>query len=265
MAGTTTEVRVGVDGIVSTGAFGATAPTSASSALGAGWTDQGYVSEDGVTETTAVTSEVIRAWQKAKIVRTTITEGVVSWAFTLIQTNKAIVELFHGSEVAADGSIVLDPTLERPTIAIVLDVIDGTELIRTYAPEAHVSEVGDLVYSNGAPIGYELTIEALHNETLGGAAQKWYSSLAAAVVPTITSALPSAAAQGAQVKIVGSAFTGVTGSTSVKFGSTNATSYMVDDDATIYAVMPAGTAGAANIVVTNATGASAAFSYTRGS
>jgi len=83
-------------------------------------------------------------------------------------------------------------------------------------------------------------------------------------VPQITSALPSGAATGALVTITGSYFTTVTGAAGVKFGATNATNYSIVSDSTIVATMPTGTAGAANIVVTNTTGASAAFSYTRG-
>lgn len=178
MAKSVDEVRVGVDGIVSTGAFGtAIAPTTAVSVLAAPWKDLGYVSEDGVTESTSVSSEKIRAWQKAKVVRTTITEGTVSWSLVLIQTNADTVALYHGGTVATDGSIIVDPTAERPVLAFVIDVIDGDEIIRSYAPEAQVTEVGDLVYQNGAPIGYEVTIEANHNETLGGSVKKWYASL----------------------------------------------------------------------------------------
>jgi hypothetical protein len=83
-------------------------------------------------------------------------------------------------------------------------------------------------------------------------------------VPSILSASPSGVAAGGQVEIRGTGFTGTVSTTGVKFGATNATSWIVVSDQEIVAVMPAGTAGAANIVVTNATGASAAFSYTRG-
>ena len=172
------EVRVGVDGIVAVGVFGtAAAPTDATTALGVTWKDLGYVSEDGVTESTSVTTEKIRAWQKAKVVRTTVTEGTVSFQLVLIQTSADTLALYYGGTVEADGSIVIDPTAERPVIALDLDVIDGDEIIRAYAPEAQVTEVGDLVYQNGAPIGYEVTIEANHNEALGGSVKKWYASL----------------------------------------------------------------------------------------
>jgi len=86
----------------------------------------------------------------------------------------------------------------------------------------------------------------------------------APTVPVILSALPSAVAVGGVVTITGAAFTGTIATTGVKFGATNATTWSVVSDSVIVAVMPAGTAGAANIVVTNAVGASTAFSYTRG-
>jgi hypothetical protein len=83
-------------------------------------------------------------------------------------------------------------------------------------------------------------------------------------VPVLLSATPTAVAAGGQVKIVGTGFTGTIATTGVKFGATNATSWLVLSDSVIVAVMPAGSAGAANIVVTNAAGASTALSYTRG-
>lgn len=86
----------------------------------------------------------------------------------------------------------------------------------------------------------------------------------AAAIPIILSATPSAVAEGGIVEITGTGFAAVTGAASVKFGATNATSYIVVSDNVIVAVMPAGSAGAANITVVNGEGTSAAFSYTRG-
>lgn len=180
MAGKNIEdVRVGVDGIISTGAFGvAAAPTSAESVLGAGWADLGYASEDGVTETTEQSTTVLRAWQRAKKVRTLIEEGTVRYQLTLIQTNADTVAFYYGGTVdPTDGSILIDPTKERPVVAFNIDVIDGDSIIRAYGPESQVVEVGDQVYANGEPIGYEVTVECAYNETLGGSVKKWYSDL----------------------------------------------------------------------------------------
>lgn len=97
----------------------------------------------------------------------------------------------------------------------------------------------------------------------GGVFQIFRSGLVA-TVPVITSALPTAATAGTQITITGTGFTGVTGAASVKLGATNASAYTVVSDSIIVATMPAGSAGAANIVVTNATGPSTAYSYVRG-
>lgn len=78
--------------------------------------------------------------------------------------------------------------------------------------------------------------------------------------PVVSSASPSGAATGDLVTIKGSGFTGTT---SVKFGTTAATTTSVVNDNTIVAVMPSGSAGAANITVVTPAGTSNALAYTR--
>ena len=179
MAGKNTEeVYIGVDGIVSVGDGTAIAPTTASSTLGSGWVDLGYVSDQGVDETVNQSSTPLRAWQKNKKVRTVVEDGDVAYHFILLQTSADTVAFYYGGTVDdTDGSIVIDPTIERPTIKLNLDVIDGDNRIRAYAPEAQITEVGQQVYRNGEPIGYEVTVTCSHNESLGGAVQKFYSAL----------------------------------------------------------------------------------------
>jgi hypothetical protein len=80
--------------------------------------------------------------------------------------------------------------------------------------------------------------------------------------PVITAATPSGQGAGQMVRITGAYFTGTTAA-QVKFGATAATSIDVISDSTIEAILPSGTAGAANITVANAAGTSTAFSYTR--
>lgn len=83
--------------------------------------------------------------------------------------------------------------------------------------------------------------------------------------PTVTSALPSGAAQGAIVTVKGSGFSGVVPASAVKFGAVAAPNISVVGDNTIVAIVPAGAAGSAPITVTHPTnGASNALPYTRG-
>lgn len=87
---------------------------------------------------------------------------------------------------------------------------------------------------------------------------------AATAVPVIVSATPTAQSVGKILTINGSNFTGTIATTGVTIGGVNASSWIVQSDSVLTAVVPAGSAGSAPIIVTNAVGASASFAYTRG-
>ena len=157
-----TKVRVAITGAVSMGLTTATAPTTASSAI-TGFSDLGYVSEAGVTETRGRSTKKITAWQNADTVREVVTESDLKYKCQLIETSKATVELYYGTTVTqtvTEGSFSIIPASTGGRRSFVIDVIDGAELIRTYVPSGEVTEVGDRVYANGEPIGYEVTITA---------------------------------------------------------------------------------------------------------
>jgi hypothetical protein len=181
MAQTASEVRVGVDGVVSSAPLATAAPTGVDSALNVAFVDLGYVSEDGVTESNTVGTEKVRAWQGNAVVRTLITEGETTFSFTLLQTNASTLAEYYGLESAdiddATGSFVSSATVDRPRRSYVIDVVDGDELIRKYVADGQVTEVGDQVFQNGAPIGYEVTITAYDNATLGGSVKHFFSAL----------------------------------------------------------------------------------------
>ena len=81
--------------------------------------------------------------------------------------------------------------------------------------------------------------------------------------PTILTVLPAVGTVGTPIKITGTKFSTVAATGGVKFGAVTAL-YIVDDASTIYATMPAGSAGPANVTVINPTGTSDPFTYTRG-
>ncbi|WP_424448848.1 IPT/TIG domain-containing protein [Microbacterium arborescens] len=88
--------------------------------------------------------------------------------------------------------------------------------------------------------------------------------------PLLTGATPANAAAGTQIEIRGTGFRNadgedlVTGAAAVKIGGTNATTYLVVSPTKIVAVVPAGAAGSAAIVVTSTEGASNQLAYVRG-
>lgn len=81
--------------------------------------------------------------------------------------------------------------------------------------------------------------------------------------PVVASATPGGVAAGGMVRIVGSYLTDATAA-QVKFGTAAASSIDVISDSLIEAVMPAGSAGTANITVATSAGTSNTLSYTRG-
>lgn len=85
-------------------------------------------------------------------------------------------------------------------------------------------------------------------------------ALGAPVLPTITSATPAEAAEDEFVQIEGAGLTNVIG---VTFGGIASPAFTTSAGV-LFAQMPAGSAGAAAIVVTTVAGQTAPFSYTRG-
>ena len=151
-------VVVGITGKVYVGATTATAPTSSSSTL-SGFTELGYVSADGVEFTTDRATNQIRAWQNADLVREVVTEGTVTYSFSLLETNEDVIEAYFGSTMV-DGKIELNPVNTGGRKSFVIDVVDGSKVIRHYVPVGEILTVEAQTIQNGEAIAYGITITA---------------------------------------------------------------------------------------------------------
>lgn len=169
-------VRVAVTGAVYVGEAEHTAPTDALSAVPVGFTDLGYVSDEGVTETRERSTNQIRAWQRGALVREVTTESSIQYSFRLLETTKETLEFFYGVTVDENGGFDLKPAESGGRKPLILDIVDGEEEVRVYLKSTEVSEVGDVVYSNGEAIGYEVTLTA-YPDADGSAGRKWVSAL----------------------------------------------------------------------------------------
>lgn len=176
MALDATQVRVGITGELYKAPLGTTAPTGPTAALNAAFVGLGYVSNDGVTESWDDSVDNIVAWQNATVVRSAVTESVGTIALTLIQNNTAVLEAFHrGSTMAEPTTDVfrldVKPISADPS-AWVLDVIDGDKHVRIFIGNGEVTERGEVMYANGQPIGYPITISC-YPDANGNLMQKW--------------------------------------------------------------------------------------------
>lgn len=179
MATSSSNVRVAGSGEIAVGLTTATAPTD-TGALPTGFTGLGYLSEDGFTEARERSVEDILGWQNGDTVRSVVTDSNLSYTFTMIETKKETVELFYGTTVtqsATNGNYVIVPASTGGRKSFILDVIDGTSLKRIYIPLGEVSEVGEVTYANGEPIGYEVTIRSYPDSGIAGNAEVWDTAL----------------------------------------------------------------------------------------
>jgi hypothetical protein len=169
-------VNVGITGAIYVGETTATAPTGATSSL-TGFDDLGYISADGVTETRDRSTSQIRAWQNSDLVREVVTEATATFQAVLLETNLKTVELYYGAAVdEADGSVEINPAATGGRKSFVIDLIDGADAIRTYVPVGEILSIGEQVYQNGEPVGYDVTITAYVGAE-GYSAKKFYSAL----------------------------------------------------------------------------------------
>lgn len=162
MALTAENVVVGITGKVYVGATSATAPTSSTATL-TGFTELGYVSSDGVTFTTDRSTNQIRAWQNSDLVREVVTEGTVTYSFTLLETSEAVIEAYFGGTLTG-GKMELNPTATGGRKSFVFDVVDGAKAIRHYVPSGEILAVEAQQIQNGEALSYGMTVTTYATE-----------------------------------------------------------------------------------------------------
>ena len=156
MALTTENVNVAVTGGVYVAPLATALPATAADAIAVGYTEVGYLTEDGITQSIGGSTTDIKAWQNAAVVRVLQTEHSATIKFSMQESNPNTLELYYGNYAA--GAVEVSGGV-RPHYVIVIDVIDGTNTVRMVAEDAQVTERGDVSYVNGAIASYPITLE----------------------------------------------------------------------------------------------------------
>lgn len=152
-------------GAISIGATSLTLPTDAVTALVAGFTNLGYVSEDGMTQEITRESEEIKAWGGDTIL-TPQTSFAEKFSFKLVEAlnvdvRKAVYGDSNVTGTLAQGITTTVNSTELTAHAWVVDMNYNEALSRIVIPNGKVTEIGEITYVDGEPVGYELTITAL--------------------------------------------------------------------------------------------------------
>lgn len=158
-----------VGGAIFVAPLGSNLPTDATSALDPAFQSLGYVSEDGLTNENTPESDTIKAWggDTVLVIQTSKDDN---FTFTLIEAmNVNVLKTVYG-ETNVTGELESGITItanSKPLEdhAMVIDqILKGGILKRIVIPQASVSELGEISYTDGDAVGYETTIAAIPDE-----------------------------------------------------------------------------------------------------
>jgi hypothetical protein len=155
-------VRVGVTGVVYVAPLGTTLPTSATTTPAGGFTDVGYISDAGVTQSIAEDITDIQAWQLGTVVRRVQTSHSLTFQFEFLETNATTLAQYYGTYASGVASVTGVAGARQSWI---IHVDDGTSDIRVVIPEAEISERGDTSYVNGEAVRYPVTLSAYPDDS----------------------------------------------------------------------------------------------------
>lgn len=154
------------------GPRGTALPTDSSTPLNAALKPLGLVSDEGVTETPTRETDKIKAWGGATV-KVIQSEYGVTYQFTLIEATGAEalklvfgetnVQIDPATETAGTKTSVKLNKKELPHVTLVFEMADGNATERIVVPDAQVSEVGEITYSDSAVKGYQVTVESFED------------------------------------------------------------------------------------------------------
>lgn len=159
MSQNSAQVRVAVTGAIYHAPLGTTLPTDALGALDPALAEIGYISSDGVTQTITTESTDIKAWQNGDSVRKVQTTHDLTFLFAAIETTTHTLGLYYADPDATDQAVKVTGA-QSEHHAWVLDVLDGSEVVRIVLPDAQVTERGELIYTNTDAVKYQMTLTA---------------------------------------------------------------------------------------------------------
>lgn len=146
--------------------LGSTLPTDAKTALDAAFVCLGYVSEDGLSNSNAPDSDTVKAWGGDPVLYTSNgkedTFGLTLIEAANVEVLKAVYNTTNVTGTLKDGITVKANSEDAESAVWVFDLIlKGGILKRIVVPEGKLTDLGEITYNDGDPVGYEMTVSAL--------------------------------------------------------------------------------------------------------
>ena len=156
----------GVSGAIYRAPLGTSLPSDATTTLGAGYVELGYVSEDGLVNTNSPETENIKEWGGTDVLNV-LTEKTDEWQCTLIEVlNVNVLKAIYGANnvtgTLSTGITVTANTDEQEEAIWVVDMVMRNGVLkRVVIPNGKISELGDITYKRDEAVGYEITLTGL--------------------------------------------------------------------------------------------------------
>ena len=155
-----------ITGAMHVAPLGAPLPTTPTEELDASFKDLGYCSDNGLTNSTNLETNNIKAWggDTVLVIQSSKED---TYQFTLIEVkNVEVLKFVYGqANVSGDldtGITIKANNMDVDQVSIVIDtILSGNTLKRIVIPTASISEIGDIVYNDIDPIGYETTVNCI--------------------------------------------------------------------------------------------------------
>lgn len=144
-----------------------------------GYTNLGFITDDGAPALTLPgegENTPVRVWQNAQVIRNvrTASEESPTFTFTLAETTRLGIETALGATIGVDGSYVINGSVARQHGVFVLDVLSAEGGRRYVAPNAVVTETGEISFPNdGSIVGLPVTVSADFSTLINGQIQVW--------------------------------------------------------------------------------------------
>lgn len=168
MSNTVSNVTAGkpkTTGAVYRAPLGTAVPTNPTTTLSDSFVCLGFCSEDGVTNAGEMDSENIKAWGGQNVL-TTSSSTDDTFTFKLIEAlNKDVLKFIYGdSNVSGElstgtGIAVGVEGYSQDNSIIVIDMVMRNNAVKRFViPNATISEVAEIVYTDSEAVGYEVTL-----------------------------------------------------------------------------------------------------------
>ena len=177
--------------------LGTSLPTDALTELDSAFIDMGYISESGVTNSNSPESSTVNAWGGTPVLRILNSKDDTYKLQFISAMNPEVQKMVYGdSNVEGtdveSGLTVKANSKELVEYCYVIDMLaKGDVLHRVVIPNAKPTEIGDIVYNDSDPVGYDVTLGCNADNDGNTHYEYWQKAGDTPVPPTPTPTTPS--------------------------------------------------------------------------